>query len=48
MHMKRILSLLLAAVPLVYMPAMVVGTHLGVRQYQQEIEELKEDHERRK
>lgn len=39
---------MLAAVPLVYMPAMMVGTRLGVRQYQQEIEELKEDHERRK
>lgn len=39
---------MLAAVPLAYMPAMMVGTRLGVRQYQQEIEELKEDHEKRK
>lgn len=39
---------MLAAVPLVYMPAMMVGTRLGVRQYQQEIEELKEDHKKRK
>ena len=39
---------MLAAVPLVYMPAMVVGTRLGVKQYRQEIDEWKEDHERRK
>ena len=39
---------MLAAVPLVYMPAMVVGTHLGVKQYRQEIDELKEDHEKRR
>ena len=43
-----ILLCMLAAVPLVYMPAMMVGTRLGVRQYQQEIDELKEDHEKRK
>lgn len=43
-----ILLCMLAAVPLVYMPAMMAGTRLGVRQYQQEMDELKEDHERRK
>lgn len=43
-----ILLCMLAAVPLVYVPAMMVGARLGVRQYQQEIDELKEDHERRK
>lgn len=43
-----ILLCMLAAVPLVYVPVMMVGTHLGIRQYQQEIDELKEDHEKRK
>ena len=43
-----ILLCMLAAVPLVYMPAMMVGTRLGARQYQQEMDELKEDHEKRK
>lgn len=43
-----ILLCMLAAVPLMYMPAMMAGTRLGVRQYRQEMDELKEDHERRK
>lgn len=43
-----ILLCMLAAVPLVYMPAMVWGTRLGARAYRQEVEELKADHEQRK
>ena len=43
-----ILLCMVAAIPLVYMPTMMIGTRLGVRQYQQEIDELKEDHEKRK
>ena len=43
-----ILLCMLAAVPLVYMPAMVWGSRLGARAYRQEVEELKADHEQRK
>lgn len=39
---------MLAAVPLVYIPTMMAGTRLGARLYKREIDELKEDHERRK
>lgn len=42
-----ILLCMLAAVPLVYMPAMVWGTRLGARAYRQEVEELVADHEQR-
>lgn len=42
-----LLLCMVAAVPLVYMPVMMLGTRLGARQYRQEIEELKEDHQRR-
>lgn len=43
-----ILLCMLAAVPLVYFPAMAWGTRLGARLYRQEVEELKEDHLQRK
>lgn len=39
---------MVAAVPLVYIPAMMWGTRRGARLYQREIDELKEDHEKRK
>ncbi len=37
-----------AAVPLVYIPAMVWGTRLGVRVYEEEIAELKEENAHKK